>query len=144
MRFNNLKSRRLQGFTMIEIMVVVAIIAVLAVMIIPQVTGRDDQAKVTRAKQDIRALSAALELYKLDNHRFPTTEEGLKALVTAPPSAKNWAQGGYVKILRDDPWGSPYLYLSPASNAPYELISYGADGNEGGEGYDKDVSSSDA
>jgi len=131
------------GFTMVEIMVVVAIIAVLAVMIVPQVTGRDDQAKVTRAKQDIRAISSALDLYKLDNSRYPTTDDGLQALVTAPSDAKNWSSGGYLKSLKKDPWGNDYIYLSPGTEAAYDIICLGADGQDGGEGSNADISSAD-
>ena len=135
-----LKSR---GFTMVEIMVVVAIIAILAVMIVPQVTGRDDQAKVTRVKQDIRAMSSALDLYKLDNFKYPTTDEGLESLVTAPADAKNWAPGGYLKRLKADPWGNDYIYISPGAQGAYDLVSLGADGQEGGQGADADISSND-
>ncbi len=131
------------GFTMVEIMVVVAIIAILAVMIVPQVTGRDDQAKITRAKQDIRAISSALDLYKLDNHNYPSTDEGLEALVNPPSDAENWVTGGYLKSLKADPWGNDYIYISPGEYGAYDIVSLGADGQDGGEGVNADIISSD-
>ncbi|HET8708081.1 MAG TPA: type II secretion system major pseudopilin GspG [Pseudomonadales bacterium] len=129
------------GFTMIEIMVVVAILGILAAMVVPSIIGKDDQARVARAKSDIKAISSALDMYKLDNYKYPTTEQGLEALVNKPENAKNWPEGGYLKKVPTDPWENPFVYVSPAEGAPYEIISYGSDGQEGGEGYAADISS---
>lgn len=141
-RISKHKSFNQSGFTLVEIMVVVAIIAVLASIIVPNVVGRDDQARVTKAQQDIRAFSSQLDLFKLDNFRYPSTDEGLEALVTQPADVKNWAPGGYIKKLKKDPWERDYIYISPGSSSPYEIISLGADGQEGGEGYNADIISS--
>lgn len=129
------------GFTMIEIMVVVAILGILAAMVVPSIIGKDDQARVARAKSDIKAVASALDMYKLDNYKYPTTEQGLEALVNKPESAKSWPEGGYLKKVPNDPWETPFVYISPAEGAPYEVISYGSDGQEGGEGYAADISS---
>lgn len=129
-----------RGFTLIEIMVVVVIIGILAALIAPNIIGRDDQARVTAAKSDINAVAQALDMYKMDNFRYPTTDMGLEALVKQPPEAKNWPQGGYLPTVPKDPWGNPYVYLSPGVGGPYDLTSLGADGREGGEGYDADIS----
>lgn len=134
------KSRAMQrGFTLIEIMVVVVIIGILAALIAPNIIGRDDQARVTAARSDLNAVSQALDMYKMDNFRYPTTDMGLQALVTQPPEAKNWPQGGYLPAMPKDPWGNPYVYIQPGANGPYDLVSLGADGREGGEGYDADI-----
>lgn len=131
------------GFTMIEIMVVVAIIGVLAAMIVPAVMGKDDQARVTAATSDIMKISSALDMFKLDNYRYPTSDEGLEALVSKPSGAKNWSEGGYLKKTPVDPWKNEFEYYSPAESGPYEIISLGSDGQEGGEGYAADISSAD-
>lgn len=132
---------RQRGLTLIEIMIVVVILGMLALAIIPNITGRADQASVARANSDIQALSAQLELFKTDNFRYPTTEEGLEALVNQPENVKNYPKGGYIKRLNDDPWGNPYLYFSPVEGAEYEILSLGADGMEGGDEYAADISS---
>ncbi len=137
--------RRLQsGFTLIEIMVVVVILGILAALVVPQVMGRPDQAKVTVAKGDIKAVSAALDMYKLDNQSYPSTQQGLEALVKKPsgnPLAKNWNREGYLKKLPVDPWGNPYQYLAPGSKGPFDLYSLGADGKEGGSELNADLGS---
>lgn len=125
------------GLTLIELMVVVVILSILAVVIVPRVIDRPDQARVARAQADINALSAALDLYRLDNNNYPTTDQGLQALVrrpNSPPEPRNWAEGGYIDRLPDDPWGRPYQYLAPGVHGAYDLFSLGADGRPGGTG----------
>lgn len=132
------------GFTLIEIMVVVAILAILASLIVPKVIGRPDEARVIAAKQDIATLSQALKLYRLDNNRYPSTEQGLAALVappTVPPLAGNWKPGGYLERLPKDPWGNPYQYLNPGLRGEIDVFSFGADGVAGGEAFDADIGS---
>ena len=127
--------QRQQGFTLIEIMVVVVILGILAALVVPQVMSRPDQAKVTVAQGDIKAIAAALDMYRLDNHVYPSTQQGLEALEKKPsgmPAAKNWNKDGYLKRLPVDPWGNPYQYLAPGSQGPFDLYSLGADGKEGG------------
>ena len=134
---------RQRGFTLIEIMVVVVIISVLIGLIAPNILGRVDEAKVTAAKADIATLEQALEMYKLDNQNFPSTDQGLQALVEKPsgsPQPRKWNPTGYLKKgLPQDPWGNEYQYISPGSSGAYDLYSFGADGREGGEGYDADL-----
>jgi general secretion pathway protein G len=128
------KNRGQRGFTLIEIMVVVVIIAVLATLIIPNVIGRAEDARVAKAKADVRALDSALAMYRLDNGHDPSTDQGLQALVKKPtgsPSADNWRKGGYVRSLPDDPWGHSYQYLSPGQHGNYDLWSSGPDGISG-------------
>ena len=135
---------RSHGFTLIEIVVVVVIIGLLAAMVAPRVMQRTDDAKIVRVANDIRAIEASLNLYKLDNFNYPTTEQGLAALVTKPlgaPEPKNWKQGGYLRSLPKDPWGNEYQYASPGSDgSPFDLYSFGADGKIGGEEMSKDLS----
>lgn len=129
-------SRKQQGFTLIEIMVVIVIIALLATLVLPRVMGRQEQAFIAKAKSDIQALSSALKFYKLDNFHYPTTDQGLEALVKKPagePVPKHWKKGGYIERLPKDPWGNPYQYLSPGEKMEFDLWSYGSDGVEGGE-----------
>ncbi|WP_437881253.1 type II secretion system major pseudopilin GspG [Pseudomonas sp. LRF_L74] len=137
------KQSQQQGFTLIEIMVVVVILGILAALVVPQVMGRPDQAKVTVAQNDIRAIGAALDMYKLDNQNYPSTQQGLEALVKKPsgnPPPKNWNQEGYLKKLPIDPWGNVYLYLAPGTHGnTFDLYSLGADGQEGGEGSNADI-----
>ena len=131
------------GVTLIEMMVVLVIIAIIAALIVPNVIGRPDEARVTVAKSDIRTLAASLELYRLDARVYPTTGQGLDALVQRPvmePVPQTWAEGGYLAALPEDPWGSPYIYVAPGRSAPFELLSYGADGEPGGEGVNADFS----
>ena len=138
-------SRRcIRAFTLIEVMVVIAILAVLAALIVPKVMSRPDEARVVAARQDIASLLQALKLYRLDNLRYPTTEQGLAALVTRPslaPVPPNWKPGGYLERLPRDPWGNPYQYLSPGLRGEVDVFSFGADGVAGGEGFDADVGS---
>jgi general secretion pathway protein G len=136
------KFKRRNGFTLIEVMVVIVILGVLAALIVPKVMGRPDEARVVAAKQDIAAISQALKLYKLDNRRYPTTEQGLSALVVKPslaPIPDNWKAGGYLEKLPKDPWGGDYQYLSPGVHGEFDVFSYGADGQAGGEGVDADI-----
>lgn len=139
-------AQRSRGFTLIEIMVVIVIIAVLAAMIVPNVMSRPDEARVTAAKQDIGAISQALKLYKLDNMRYPTTEQGLQALVKKPTTApipENWKGNGYLEKLPKDPWGEPYKYLQPGLHGDVDVMSFGANREPGGEGNDADIGSWD-
>lgn len=128
-----------KGFSMLEVMVVIAIIGIMMGVMVPVFMGNDDKARVSAAQQDIMSISQALDLYKLDNRRYPSTDQGLDALVNAPDGAENWATNGYIKKLKDDPWGNDYQYVSPGSNGPYDLYSLGADNAEGGEGYGADI-----
>ncbi|MBA2965381.1 MULTISPECIES: type II secretion system major pseudopilin GspG [Ramlibacter] len=130
------------GFTLIELMVVLVIIGVLAALIVPNVLDRADDARVTAAKTDVNNLMQALKLYRLDNQRYPTAEQGLQALVarpTAAPAPMNWKQ--YLERLPNDPWGRPYQYLNPGVRGEIDVMSYGADGQPGGEGKNADVGS---
>lgn len=130
------------GFTLIEVMVVVVILAILATIVVPKIMDRPDDARIAKAKQDIRAIESALKLYKLDNMHYPTTDQGLEALVKQPssgPSANNWRKGGYLDSLPIDPWGHPYQYLSPGQHGDFDLYSLGADGQPGGTGADADI-----
>lgn len=135
-----------RGFTFIEIMVVVAILAILAALVVPRIMGRTDDAKRTAAKVQIRNIEGALQLYKLDNGVYPTTEQGLKALVEKPSVGvipKKWKLGGYLPKLPEDPWSNPYKYLSPVQRGDYkveyEITSLGTDGEVGGEGVNADI-----
>lgn len=133
---------RQRGFTLIEIMVVVVILGILAAIIVPRVLDRPDTARLVKAKQDLRTLESALNLYRLDNYSYPTTEQGLEALIRKPtgePEARNWAAGGYVDRLPVDPWQRPYLYLSPGEHGAIDIYTLGADGVPGGEGINADI-----
>ena len=133
--------RRQKGFTLLEIIVVVAIIAILAAYIAPKVAGRVDDARISKAKSDIRVLESSLELYKLDNFTYPSTDQGLEALTTKPAGEelKNWRKGGYIKKLSKDPWGNEYQYQYPGSNGEFDIYSMGADGAAGGSGEGADI-----
>jgi len=126
------------GFTIVEIMVVVIIIGILATIVVASLAGRTDDAKVVAAKQQIRHFETALDLYKIDNDVYPTTEEGLTALVEKTDSAKNWKKP-YMKNIPKDPWGNDYIYISNPDEDEYDVISYGRDGREGGTGYNADI-----
>jgi general secretion pathway protein G len=131
-----------RGFTLIELMVVLVIIGVLAALIVPNVLDRADDARTTAAKTDVNNLMQALKLYRLDNQRYPTTEQGLAALTAKPttgPAAPNWRP--YLDKLPTDPWGRPYQYLSPGLHGEVDVLSLGADGQPGGEGKDADIGS---
>jgi general secretion pathway protein G len=133
-----------QGFTLIEILVVIVILGVLAALIVPNVIGRPDEARATVAKSDIAAIMSALKLYRLDTQRYPTGEQGLAALVAKPeqpPVPPNWKPGGYLEKLPKDPWGRPYVYLNPGVRGEVEVMSFGADGQAGGSGVDADIGS---
>jgi len=134
--------RRALGFTLIEIMVVVVIIGLLAAVIIPTVISRVDEARVAKAKEDIQSLETALTMFRLDNSKYPTTEQGLTALVTQPvdPTIRNWRAGGYIQRISKDPWGNDYQYAAPGTHSKeYDLYSLGADGAPGGEGINADI-----
>ena len=133
-----------RGFTLLEVMVVVVILGILAALVVPKIISRPDEARVMAAKQDIASLMQALRLYRLDNLRYPLTEQGLQALVTQPATAPlppNWKTGGYIERLPKDPWGSPYQYLNPGMYAEIDIFSLGADGAPGGAGNDADIGS---
>lgn len=133
---------RLAGFTLIEIMVVVAILGILAAIITPRIMDRPEQARITRAKQDIRVIESALNMYKLDNYKYPSTEQGLEALVEKPngdPPAPNWQEGGYLDEVPEDPWGNEYKYLNPGQHGEIDVYTLGADGKKGGDGANRDL-----
>ena len=132
-----------KGFTLIEVMIVVAILGVLATLVVVNVGGQTDKANVAAVKSDWQAISQALDLFKLDNFRYPTTDQGLEALVNKPDNARGWPDGGYLRKTPADPWQNPYVYISPGVNGPYDLYSMGADGAEGGEGPAEDISLDD-
>ena len=130
-----------KGFTLIEIMVVVVILGILAALVAPNVISRIDDAQINRARQDIRAVESALKLYRLDNFKYPTTEQGLEALVSQPsdPSIRNWRQGGYLDKLPMDPWNNQYQYMYPGQQGEFDIFTFGADGQPGGEGINADI-----
>ena len=137
-----LRTRRAQGFTLIELMVVLVIIGVLAALIVPNVLDRTDDARATAARTDVHNIMQALKLYKLDNQRFPTAEQGLQALIARPttaPAPINWKP--YLEKLPNDPWGRPYQYLNPGVQGEVDVMSFGADGQSGGEGKNADIGS---
>lgn len=132
------------GFTLIELMVVIVILGILAAVIAPRIIGRTDEAKVTETKVQIKNLETAIKMYKLDNGQYPTTEQGLNALVERPAIGvipKNWREGGYLEKRKVplDPWGNQYIYISPGLHGDYDIFSYGADGVNGGERFDADI-----
>ena len=146
--FNNKSRIDNQGFTLIEIMVVLVILGILAGLIVPRIIGRPDEARRMKAKIQIQSLETALQLYKLDTGNYPSTEQGLQALVEAPPTgelAKSWREGGYLEKgkVPKDPWGNDFVYLSPGLKGDFDIISYGLDGVPGGEGDNKDINNWD-
>ena len=133
-----------KGFTLIEIMVVVVILGILAAIVVPRLLERPEEARVVKAKTDIKGLEEALGLFKLDNGFYPTTEQGLRALETKPETGRipgKYPDDGYLKKIPTDPWGNDYVYLSPGIHGNFDLISYGADGEPGGEGKNADIQS---
>lgn len=139
-----IRQRRASGFTLIEIMVVVVIMGILASLVVPKLIARTGESKVAAAKVDIATVMQALKLYRLDNQRYPTTEQGLHALIEKPttgPAANGWKAGGYLEKMPKDPWGNPYQFLSPGVKGEVDLISLGADGQPGGSGDDADIGS---
>lgn len=143
---NKLQRVKQSGFTLIEIMVVVVIMGILAALIVPKLMGRTDDARIIAAKQDIATVMQGLKLYKLDNQRYPTTEQGLQALINKPssgPAANGWKTGGYLDKLPKDPWGNPYQFLSPGLKGEIDVFSLGADGQPGGTENDTDIGSWD-
>ena len=136
------KNRSQLGFTLIEVMVVIAIIGIMATLIVPQIMSKPNEARVIAAKQDINSIVQALKLYRLDNSRYPTTEQGLSALVAKPtsePIPQNWKPNGYVDRLPKDPWGFAYQYSNPGTRAEIDVFSLGADNKPGGTGFDADL-----
>ncbi|MBI4698488.1 MAG: type II secretion system major pseudopilin GspG [Nitrospirae bacterium] len=136
------------GFTLIEIMVVLFILAILAAIVAPRLIGRTDDARVVEAKVQIRNFDTALKLFKMDNGFYPSTGQGLEALIQKPAAGKipdNYKDGGYLeaKKISPDPWHNPYVYLSPGSRGDYDIICYGADGTAGGDGYNADITNWD-
>ncbi|WP_223789818.1 type II secretion system major pseudopilin GspG [Marinicella meishanensis] len=133
---------RMQGFTLMEILIVVVILSILAVAVVPQFMDAPDKAKVSRAQADVKNLETSLSMYKLDNFNFPSTSQGLQALVQKPagtPEARNWKPGGYISKLPNDPWDNPYQYLNPGNHGTIDIYSFGADGQPGGDGLNADI-----
>jgi len=141
-RPSGIKGRAQRGFTLIEIMVVVVILGILAAIVVPNIIDRPDAARVAKARQDIRAVESALKLYRLDNFRYPSTEQGLAALVNKPttqPEPRNWKSGGYLDRIPKDPWGDTYHYRSPGEHGEIDVYTLGRDGRPGGEESDADI-----
>lgn len=139
---NSVKNIGQQGFTLIEIMVVVVILGILAGIVVPRLLDEPEKARRTKAATQIRSFEEALGMFKLENGFYPSTEQGLKALVDKPTSGRiptRYKEGGYMKKLPVDPWGQPYVYLSPGAHGDFDLLSYGPDGQSGGEGDDADI-----
>ena len=146
--FDNNKKRDERGFTLIEIMVVIVILGILAAFIAPKFIGQEEKARNIQARVQIKSLESALQFYKLDTGSYPTTEQGLQALVEPPATgelAKSWREGGYLEKgkVPNDPWGNPYIYLCPGTHGDYDIMSYGADGIAGGEGKNADINNWD-
>jgi general secretion pathway protein G len=141
-----MKTKHIDGFTLIELMVVIVILGILAGLIVPRIMDRPDEAKQMKARMQIESIETALKLYRLDNGAYPTTEQGLQALVEPPQAGnapRNWKQGGYLEKGRVplDPWGNEFIYLSPGMQGEYDIVSYGADGVPGGDGANRDINS---
>lgn len=134
--------RKRKGFTLVEVLVVVVILGLLAALVVPRVVGRGEEAKRTAASVQIREIEQALEMYRLDSSLYPTTAQGLEALVSKPsihPEPRKYREGGYIRKLPVDPWGMPYVYRAPGDHGEFDLFSRGADGEEGGEGTAADI-----
>jgi general secretion pathway protein G len=139
-----MKNRNNLGFTLIELIVVILIIGVMAAVVVPNIMGRPDEARLAAVRHDIAEITQQLNLYKLDNQRYPTTEQGLAALVKKPtisPVPTNWKSEGYLSRMPKDPWGTPYQYLQPGVHGAIDVFSFGADRASGGEGNDADIGS---
>ncbi len=139
---NKIKQFRNAGFTLIEVMVVIVILGILASFVVPRLIDNPDKARHAKVQQDVRTLESALNLYKLDNFNYPSTDQGLDALAQKPsgtPEPRNWKEGGYIQALPNDPWGNAYQYLNPGVRGSIDVYSFGADGQEGGEGVNADV-----
>ncbi|RFA31429.1 type II secretion system protein GspG [Alkalilimnicola ehrlichii] len=140
---NRSRPARMRGFTLIEIMVVVVILAILGTFAVSNIFDRPDQARLTKAQHDIRTLESALEMYRMDNFVYPSSDQGLQALVERPtssPEPRNWRSGGYMRQLPQDPWGNAYVYLGPDDTGGRPVIlSYGADGQPGGDGVNAEI-----
>lgn len=138
------KTRPQQGFTLLELMVVVVILGILGALVVPRIISRPDDARVMAARQDIASLMQAMRLYRLDTQSYPSTEQGLQALIVRPtgtPAPGNWKTGGYLERLPVDPWGTPYAYLNPGLYGEIDIFSFGSDGQSGGEGNAADIGS---
>ncbi|WP_269619333.1 type II secretion system major pseudopilin GspG [Zhongshania sp. BJYM1] len=139
---NNLRVGKQAGFSLLEIMVVIVIMGLLVAVVAPNVLQNQDRAMVEKARADISVLEQALDMYKLDNHFYPSTDQGLQALVKRPetgPAPKSYRSNGYIKRLPEDPWGNPYIYIQPGEHGAFDLYSTGADGEEGGEELASDI-----
>lgn len=139
---NNTARPQQRGFTLIEVMVVIVIIGMMVAIVGPNIIGQKDQASITVAKTEMSGVAQALEYYKLANHHYPSTDQGLEALVRKPsgtPEPKNWGPNSYMKKIPTDPWGNEFVYISPGSHGAFDLYSLGADGREGGEGENADI-----
>jgi len=142
LKLNKIKQFRNTGFTLIEVMVVIVILGILASFVVPRLIDNPDKARHAKVQQDVRTLESALNLYKLDNFNYPSTDQSLDALVQKPsgtPEPRNWKEGGYIQALPNDPWGNAYQYLNPGVRGSIDVYSFGADGQEGGEGVNADV-----
>ena len=138
----NRNTRRQGGFTLIEVMVVVVILGILAAFVVPNIMGEPDKARILKAKSDIRSIENALDMYRLDNHRYPTTDQGLEALAERPdtgPEPADYKQGGYMDRIPEDPWGNDYRYLQPGEHGEVDIWTLGADGESGGEDVNADI-----
>ena len=143
-RCRTLHEAKPHGFTLIEVMVVIVILGILAALVVPRVLSRPDEARVIAAKQDLMVIGQALKLYRLDNQRYPSAEQGRSALIARPeiaPLPSNWKTGGYIERLPKDPWGNGYVYVNPGLHGEIDILSLGADGRPGGEGLDADIGS---
>lgn len=138
----NRNSQKQSGFTLMEILIVVVIISILAISVVPQFLDQPDNARIAATKADIRNIETSLSMYKMDNFNYPSTSQGLQALVQKPsgsPEAKNWKPGGYIVKLQNDQWGNPYQYLNPGNHGAIDIYSFGADGQPGGDGVNADI-----